>query len=469
MSALTDVKPSVVDRPTVGRSSRTPPGALLMGAAVATLAAGLYVAALLHYPRKMTLQGFDLGVYRMGGLLARLDPSHLYLWQLRPDIRFTYTPFAAFAFTPLSTQPLSTLMDLAVPLSLLALVATISIAFRELGWRGRLRVAGTLLVAGIALWSQPVQRALYLGQIELVLMGLVVWDLCQPDRRAWKGAATGIAAAVKLVPLIFIAYLVVTRRLRQAAVASGVFAATVLIGFIALPTASAKWWLQGYFLEAGRTGFVAGRPNQSLRGLITRLAGSVAAGLPLWLLAACLVGVVGLAIARRLDLGGHRLEGLLTVALTALLISPISWDHHWVWIAPGLAALVVAGARSRRRLVAGAYGLAALLLIGAFAAWPTFWARTPKLLHGGLIKVAPLTLFHRHPHRPWFAAEYHWHGVQLVAGNLYVLAGCIVFLILAIATFGPGSWHSRRFNMTSRRYRLRWPAAARSLTQPPGP
>ena len=65
------------------------------------------------------------------------------------------------------------------------------------------------------------QRTLFLGQIELVLMALVAWDLLQPDRRWWKGVGVGVAAGIKLVPLIFIPYLLLTRRFRQAAVAAG--------------------------------------------------------------------------------------------------------------------------------------------------------------------------------------------------------------------------------------------------------
>ena len=66
----------------------------------------------------------------------------------------------------------------------------------------------------------PVLVSLQQGQIELVLMALIAWDLCQPDRRRWKGAGVGVAAEIKLVPMIFILYLVLAGKLRQAAVAA---------------------------------------------------------------------------------------------------------------------------------------------------------------------------------------------------------------------------------------------------------
>ena len=55
-------------------------------------------------------------------------------------------------------------------------------------------------------------------------MLLVVADLALPDRVRWKGIGVGVATACKLVPGIFVVYLVLTRRFRAAAVACGAFA-----------------------------------------------------------------------------------------------------------------------------------------------------------------------------------------------------------------------------------------------------
>ena len=184
---------------------------------------------------------------------------------------------------------------------------------------------------------------MYLGQVNLVLMALIIWDLCQPDTsksRWWKGFGTGVAAGIKLVPLIFIPYLLLARKFRQAAMACAGFAFTVLLGFVILPKDSTKWWFDGLFVQGGRTGFTGWAGNQSLDGLITRLTGSVNAAKPAWIVAAVLVGVAGVTGAALLDRKGYPLPGLLLAALTGLLVSPISWDHHWVWIAPG--ALVAA-------------------------------------------------------------------------------------------------------------------------------
>ena len=175
------------------------------------------------------LKGFDLRVYLGGARQALSRPGRLYAWTYdgHPGIQFTYTPFAALLFAAGLALPFPALMSLATAVSVLALGVTVAIAFRALGWRGARRLGATLLVAGLALWTEPAQRALFLGQVEIVLMALVTWDLCQPDGRRLKGAATGLAAGIKLVPLLFIVYLLLTGRFRQAAVAAAAFAATV--------------------------------------------------------------------------------------------------------------------------------------------------------------------------------------------------------------------------------------------------
>ena len=408
----------------LSRGPRENRGLLAAGVVVAAAAVGLYLAALETHPATSTLRGFDLRVYLMGGVLARHDPARLYTWQQQPGIQFTYTPFAALIFALLTAVPFRALVDAAAVVSTAALVVTVSVALRELGWRGTARIGATLLAAGVAFWLEPVQRTLYLGQIELVQMALIVWDLCQPERRWWKGAVTGILAGIKLVPLIFIAYLLITRRFRQAAVAAAAFVATVVAGFALLPHQSVRWWLHGYFAQADRTGFVGGMENQSLRGLLTRLAGSVASGQQLWLGAALAIGILGLAAAAILHRSGYTFSGLMVCGLTALLISPISWDHHWVWVAPALIVLTDAALRARGLLRAA--GLAAVgAVVVAFGAWPRWWPGGTTPLQGGLIWYAPMTGFGTGDSPAY--VEYRWHGLQLIAGNLYVLVGIALF------------------------------------------
>jgi alpha-1,2-mannosyltransferase len=278
-----------------------------------------------------------------------------------------------------------------------------------------------------------------------VLMAAILGDLCQPGRTAsgrrrwWKGALTGVAAGIKLVPLIFVPYLLITRRFREAAATVAGFLVTVAVGFAVLPHDSARWWLHGMFMADGnRTGFMGWAGNQSLRAVVTRFAGSIAAGQDPWIAAAVAALAVGLTAAYLLDRAGYPVPALLTTALTGLLVSPVSWDHHWVWVAPGIAvAAHYAIAAYRRGARRAARWLWALIAATAFffAAWPdAIWtsARTLGDFSLGFLWAQPNTnpiLFARYGDRPGYV-EYHWHGFQLLWGNTYILAGVVLMLLL---------------------------------------
>jgi alpha-1,2-mannosyltransferase len=417
---------------------------MIAGVIVFAVMVACYCTFIVTHPMDRWLDPVDLHVYRLGGkVVAQKAPAYnprlaapLYGWRGH-GLKFTYPPFAAMVFTVLLLPSWTLLLKLSIAANIVALAVAIWATLGALGYRaGSARLGGTLLLAGALLWIEPVQRTLYLGQIELLLMALIMWDLGQPDRRWWKGAGVGIAAGIKLVPLVFIPYLLLTRRYRQAGVAAGTFATTMLLGAVYLPSDSRVWWLDGLFLKGSRTGFPGWEGNQSLQALITRLSGSIAAGEPLWLAAACVTLIVGIASAAALDRAGHRTVGVLTCALTGLLVSPISWDHHWVWVVPAVTVLVVYGFRARGSL-RGAFLAGAGLLTAIFGAWPGFLWGEPVDLGGfseGLIWIPPNTnpgTFAKRGDRHWYP-EYHWHGLQLITGNLFVLAGLVLFVQLAL-------------------------------------
>jgi len=435
---------------------------LIVGIVAVVVAFGGYLAYSIIEPEAMTLNGIDLDVYRAGGLIvrhsrgfynARAYPSPLYGWTRsgKDSLQFTYTPFAAISFVPVSLVSQAVAKHVSLIVNIAAILAAIWFALGGLGYaRDRVRVGVTLLGFAAVLWTEPVMRTMFLGQINLVLVALILWDLCQSDDRHNKGFATGIAAGVKLVPLIFIPYLLVTRKFRQAGMACAGFACTVLVGFVILPKDSAKYWFGGLFASSGRTGFVGWEGNQSLDALITRLAGSMTAGKPIWLVAALVVAAAGMYTAMLLYRAGHRLPALLVTGLTGDLVSPISWDHHWVWIVPGVVVAghyAVTAWKAGKNRLAGAYAATIAVVLAIFACWPGSWLHTPKdaPYQFGLIWLPPQTTPFG-PHgtyvnidKPWFY-EYHWRGLQLLTGNAYVLAGMAVLLaMLLIVLFLPAS------------------------------
>ena len=473
---------SVLTRPQAPAGETQTPGRrmLLAGVVVFAVALAGYVIYAVIHPEDFTLEPVDLAVYRSGGMIVRhvapLYNSHLkaplYDWvgYGKLHLPFTYTPFAALAFAIISFVPWWLTQQLSVAVNMIALLAALWLTLGGLGYRrGPVRLGATLLAAGVALWSEPVLRTMYLGQVNLVLMALIIWDLCQPDTpnsRWWKGFGTGVAAGIKLVPLIFIPYLLVAGKFRQAVMTAAGFVCTVLLGFVILPADSSKWWFGGLFVQGDRTGFVGWAGNQSLDGLIIRLDGSINGAKPIWFVVAALVAVAGSVGAGLLDRKGYPLPALLTAALTGLLVSPVSWDHHWVWVAPGVLVIGHHAVRAWRQSTsqgasrgssqdaghkasqkagrtACGLGLSAAAIAVWFAAWPArLFTSVNNLGHDslGLIWIPKNTepyWYDWYGDRPWFP-EYHWHGLQLIEGNAYILAGLAVFgVMLALSVLLP--------------------------------
>ena len=446
---------SVLTRPQSPARTRLARGRWLLPAGLIAfgVALGSYVIYMVGHVKGYTLDPVDFAVYRSGGLIVRhirpyYDPhlaSPLYDWvgYGKLHLPFTYTPFASLAFALVSFVPYQLSLKLSVAVNLVSLLAVVWFTLGGLGYRRLvIRAGATLLGTAAVLWTEPVLRTIYLGQVNLVLLALIMWDLCQPDTarsRWWKGFGTGIAAGIKLTPLVFIPYLLVARKFRQAALALAGFVFSVLLGFVILPGDSNKWWFGGLFAQGGRTGFLGWAGNQSLDGLITRLAGAINAGHVAWIVIAVLVAAAGVIGAGLLDRKGHAMLGLLMAALTGLLVSPVSWDHHWVWIVPGAIAAahyaVQAWRRGARR-TAAACGLLAVAIVAWFGAWPTRWfgVRPPNLGEDslGLLWIPRNTQpywFQWYGDQRWFP-EYHWHGLALITGNAFVLAGLGVFAVL---------------------------------------
>ena len=383
--------------------------------------------------RHAVLTWYDLNVYNDAGLITRQLPSILYTWELKVGVQFTYTPFAALLFAGGSLLPLFALRWIMTIASLAAIPLTVWLTLGGMGRRGPARLAATFAVSALALWIQPMVKALFLGQIEPLLMLLVVWDLTRADSRRWKGVGIGIAAGIKLVPLLFIPYLLLAGKVRQAAIATAAFAATIVIGFISLPGPSASYWLTGYFVRPGRTGSVHSLVNQSLLGSLSRLYGTVAPAQSVWLPIAVVVAAVGIVAGAMLARTGRPVHGWVLVGVTSVLVSPISWDHHWVWVVPVLA-LMAGLALTARPIVKACYVLGIVATAAVMGAWP--WKYSGSRAY--VPRRGLLGWFVKPPETTQIMVV---HGWQLLTWNLWVAIGIAMYLaLIAVAVVG---WRRR--------------------------
>lgn len=296
----------------------------------------------------------DIAVYRAEGEAAATGGDLYGFTVTKWALPATYPPFAALLFTPTTWLSLSTLKVVCVLVNAALLALLIHLSCKAAGLHKAAHTAPTLLATtALGLWLEPVFQTFVFGQINLALTCLVLWDLARPDGARFKGFATGLAAGIKLTPAIFAVYLLITGRVKAACSALAGFVVSVVLGWLVLPDASVEFWTRRMF-ETDRVGKVWIVDNQSLQGLIGRVLHHPEPGL-LWAVPAVLTAAAGLLVARRVYVRrGLDLWGLLCTAVTALLVSPISWSHHWVWCVPLLIALAAHTGRNpwRRALLA---------------------------------------------------------------------------------------------------------------------
>ncbi|MEV5975655.1 glycosyltransferase 87 family protein [Streptomyces sp. NPDC052114] len=325
----------------------------------------------------------DLMVYRAEGETVRAGGDLYALRATEALLPTTYPPFAALLFTPLTLLGTADLRTVATLGNLLLLVVFVRLSLRligdgPIGDERHARVESALWVSALAVWCEPVWTTLRYGQINLLLAVLVLWDLSRRpgDRRA--GVGIGVAAAIKLTPALFAVLLLLTGAVRamrgdawrpavrHACVAAASFAGATLLAAAVLPYDSWRFWTRMVF-EAGRVGFAEDTANQSLRGVLARLLHTGEPG-GAWALAAVAVGAPGLAVAVTAALRGERARSALACAATALLVSPVSWSHHWVWCVPMVLLLGTEAVRRGGRAPWAVTGAAALVFC-SYALW----------------------------------------------------------------------------------------------------
>ncbi|MEY9838238.1 glycosyltransferase 87 family protein [Streptacidiphilus sp. EB103A] len=392
---------------------------LTLGAAVFALVSALAVLA------QWRIHGYplvDMVVYRAEGRSV-LDHTSLYGMRVAPwHLAATYPPFAALLFVPAAWLPVSVMRWIVMGENLMLVGVLACLSCRLAAWpRPRLRPAVALLSAGAGLWLEPIWTTLKYGQINLLLVVLVLWDLLRPDDRRSKGVAIGIAIGIKLTPGVFAVHLLLTRRIRAGLVALATSLVTVLLGYVALPGASFDFWTKDLY-DTGRVGRTWIVDNQSLSGLVARLLHTPQPGLPATI-AAVVVGVTGLAVAaftarRAADPQRAGAWGIILCAVTGLLASPISWTHHWVWCLPLLVLLSAEAAREAR----AARGQRRLgWRITAVAVWIAFASKAMWRVNG------------RH------MADLHLPYWKMLCADIYPLLGLALLAVAAARLLGHGS------------------------------
>ncbi len=360
----------------------------------------LVLAGMLAYTRGYHI---DLEVYRLG-VATWLQGGDMY-GPLPPTVSglalpFIYPPFAAMVLLPLELLPWTAAWIALYAVSVASVAVTLFVVAGRVwpagGRPGALSVASVALP--LALLLEPVLETIKFGQVNLVLMALVAVD-CLAERTPWpRGLLVGVAAAIKLTPAAFVLFFLLRRDLRAAAVTVATAAAATGLGFAVDPASSARYWFGGP--AAGVSGSVF-YTNQTVQAVLARAEVPATVARAVWVVAAVALLALIVPVVRRAEPA----LALVAVAGFALLVSPTSWSHHWVWIAPALLVVVARAVRTGSRAWAGA----AVVLAVTYTVAPFRW------------------LPHEHEQ------ELTWTAAQQWVGATYVVVGAVALVAVRLA------------------------------------
>jgi alpha-1,2-mannosyltransferase len=410
-----------VARPGAGRRVAAQPTAQAVAVLALAALAGLVCVLV---PNDPWHNWFDLRVYDGAAEWWRSGrPLYDYTYG-RTQYGFTYPPFAALAVLPMTLLPIEAVAAVHATVNLLVLAGVtwwlVAPLARRHGWPVGFGVAAAVPVLFVL---EPVRETIGFGQVNLVLLALVLADVAALRRGSrWAGVGIGLAAALKITPGLFLVYLLLTRRWRAAAVAAGTGALATGLAFAVAPDTSWRFFTSTLW-QTDRVGRLDKTSNQSLLGGLARLTDPAQPPRLVWLV--LVVAVLGLVLTRavRAARAGDDLAGIALTGLAACLVSPISWSHHLVWLVPALAVLldVAAGTPAARGTPS--------------------WARSRRSA-GALVVVAVLVLASS---SIWFAeadpGHHHDAGVLgIVVEDLYLLLTLVVVAVLpARVTAGRGA------------------------------
>jgi alpha-1,2-mannosyltransferase len=307
----------------------------------------------------------DIDIYQMGGQ-TWLDGRPLYRGDvlfhtpIGLNLPFTYPPLAAIVFCPFAWlhMPAASVAITVVTLVLL-IVSTVIVLTRLDVWNSSTMVPGpawqrrlwlaVLIVAPASIWLEPITSNFAFGQINVVLMTLVIAD-CVPRRTPWpRGLLLGFGIALKLTPAVFLLYFLLRRDNRAALTALASFAVATLLGFVLAWSDSWEYWTRTVH-HTDRIGEAALNTDQNIAGALARIGLGEHERVLLWVAGCLVVLAVTTWAMRRVLRAGEPTLAVICVALFGLVVSPVSWSHHWVWVLP--TVLVTAILAWRRRNVA---------------------------------------------------------------------------------------------------------------------
>ena len=288
----------------------------------------------------------DLSIYT-NSARAWLDGGSIFSYHSPVfNLSATYPPIGILPFALLTPFTADGREVLYTTFSLGAIGATAVCAAVLAGVDRSRRLDWSLWAMALAVVTVPVWLTLRQGQINSIIWLLVIGDIVLVRRKSrWAGVGIGAATAIKLIPGVFVLWLIVAG-LRSAAVRA-VLTALMLtaLGWVLDPADSRTYWTD-LIWHSDRVGALADARNNSILGWIAHVLHAGPTRSLLWGVLALTVLAIGLWRAVRATRRDDLLAVAVIVGCTGALVSPISWTHHLGFLVLALAAIVP---RSRHR------------------------------------------------------------------------------------------------------------------------
>lgn len=265
---------------------------------------------------------------------------------------FLYPPTALVFFAPLSLVSYEAARWLFFALNVgssvfIAFTIARLLPHREHSWVHRLWP----ILASVFVFSEPVHSTFEHGQVNLILLALILafWRAAVRRHLALAGLALASTLCVKIYFALFLLLLPLRREYRVLAWTIGWTFSLIALTAMCLPL---EWWSEwrdkivyglGYSGVVGSIDWLRHHENHSLFGVLSRLESSTGTRLRD---AFYILGSAALVFPLGGAWWGNRINGPIAAAEVALalvticLISPLTWTHHLVWTLP---ALIVVG------------------------------------------------------------------------------------------------------------------------------
>lgn len=304
-------------------------------AAVVAVAIALWKAWAIGPPNGL----LDLTIY-VGAAGAWRNGSSLFSFHsLVFNLSATYPPIGVIPFALLSPLPIQEREVFFTAVSLGAVMFCARCAAVLAGIARERWVDWTLWAFALSIVTIPVWLTLRQGQVNAILWALVLGDVILIRRNSrFAGVAIGIATSIKLVPGLFIVWMLLAGWRRPATRA--VFSALILtgLGWILAAEDSRRYWTD-LLWHSERVGRLDDARNNSVLSGLSRVLEPGVPRTVLWLGLCALLLIVGFRRALRAGREDDLLTAVTIVGCLSALVSPISWTHHLGYLVLALASV----------------------------------------------------------------------------------------------------------------------------------